>query len=263
MIRTAFGLTLLGSMMLVSGKVLSLWSGPRSSPTTSVAREGSNGIRIVTQAGVEKSRRVLILTELGEIRQSVDADFGMTSRPLLVVKVFATHAGFARALYDLDGVRPEGTGDTVGNVVNATLPLGPPNSFLRHNLAHVYTEWILDRLTHNSADRQPNPAWLYDGIAEWEADRYSDPLPCSLHGAYPLALTAIASEPQWWHTRAGLFGGLEYCEAKLAAQHLIHRVGFSAVRALLHSSGSWTRFVHALAKDCSRATPSWCMALAG
>jgi hypothetical protein len=208
--------------------------------------------RIVAEQGVPIAVVRRVQGDLMRIQPLVDADFPAHRQTRLTVRLYRSHASFARALKQLEGIEPEGSGDALGNVVHGILPLGPPNSFLEHNLVHVYTEWVLDQLTLNRSDRQPNPAWLYDGLAEWEADRRGAPLPCRLTGTYPLPLKAIAAPDQWWTTRAGINAGLEYCEARVAAGRLIRRAGWNTVRRLLSTHPSWHDFAARLERA---ATP--------
>ncbi len=218
--------------------------------TIQTSRAGSvhppSDLRVIAQPGVPTTTVDLVTNELVRVRPLIDADFNVHDRPLLTVRLYATHSAFARALHRLEGVWPQGAEDTSGNVVHGILPLGPVNAVLPHNLSHVYTEWVMDRLTGDTSDRQPDPAWLYDGIAEWEADRRSVPVPCSLSGAFPLTLSSLASPAHWWATRAGIFGGLEYCEARDGAARLIARVGWQHLVRLLQTMHNWNRFSRAL-----------------
>jgi hypothetical protein len=177
---------------------------------------------------------------------AIDADFSEKWPPPLVIRLYASHHAFGRELHHLEGVWPEGAGDNTGNIVRGTLPLGPWTPRLAHSLAHIYTEWLMDRLTGNADDRQPSPAWLYDGIAEYEANRRSPPSVCALHGQYPLPLSDLQTRGQWWAIRAGPLEGFEYCEAEDAAARIIRRVRWTEVVRLLRSSGSWERFSTAL-----------------
>jgi hypothetical protein len=203
-------------------------------------------IRMLAGAGVPVSEIQSVRATLAAIRPRIDADFAVAGRPTLTVDVFASNSAYARTFHRLEGLWPEGRQDTTGNVVHGVMPIGPPNAYLEHNLAHIYTEWVLDRLTHNTDDRQPSPAWLYDGIAEWEADRVGTPLSCHLTTPYVLPLASIASPRQWWATRATIFGGLEYCEAESATARLVDRTGWDRLVTLLHRAGSWQRFARDL-----------------
>jgi hypothetical protein len=225
-------------------------SGTRQPRAASAA-----SLRIQAQPGVSARTISLVRSNLLYLRPRIDTDFGVRDYPILLVRLYASHRAFAHALHTLEGVWPEGDADTSGNIVRGVLPLGPPNAYLRHNLAHTYTEWVLDRLTHNRSDRQPNPAWLYDGIAEWEAARRTAPLPCHLSGPYPLQLSSLTTARQWWRTRAGIYGGLAYCEAADEASRLITRVGWPTTRMLLHQSRGWSQFSRVLEAASARPSP--------
>lgn len=104
--------------------------------------------------------------------------------PRLQIRLFASHRTFAVALRSRQGTNPQSSTDDTSAVERGTLLLGPlPAAYLRHNLAHVYTEWIIDRLTGNRTDALPSTPWLYDGLAEYEAYRYEPAgLRCTLNG---------------------------------------------------------------------------------
>lgn len=210
-------------------------------------------VRIRAASGVPASTLQRVRGTVFRARRAVDRDFPPHGDGILTIRLFATQVAFARALRRQQGIAPQGPSDALGNVTYGTLLLGPPNALFRHNLAHVYTEWVLDLLTHNRSDRQPDPAWLYDGIAEWEASRVAGSLPCSIPGAFPLPLHSLVTARQWLSVRGTVNGGLEYCEAQLAAGRLIHRVGWTRVRFLLAHSGSWAGFAaNLLARQSQR-----------
>jgi hypothetical protein len=125
----------------------------------------------------------------------------------------------------------QGFEDNTSAVVHGTLLLGPEERpYLRHNLAHVYTEWLLDRLLRNRTDRLPRGTWLYDGLAEAEALRYAPAgLRCSSAGPLPFDVTRIDTPRAWMATRAGPFGSVEYCLAALAARRVVREVGWQCV----------------------------------
>lgn len=202
----------------------------------------ASSVEIRAQPGVSPSLEGTVTTDLRAQQPVIDADFGIRRAPRLVARLYATHRAFAAVLHRSQGVWPQGRQDDLGNVAGNTLPIGPHPPYLTHNLSHVYTEWLLDRLTHNRSDRQPSPAWLYDGIAEYEADRRGGALPCRIPGTFPLPLSSLASPQQWWRIRATAFGDLAYCEARIAAERLITRVGWDRVARLLRRDVSWPAF---------------------
>jgi hypothetical protein len=216
------------------------WEAAHSSSSTPA------GVRIWRQAGVSAGDAEAIASEFARLRDVINADFPAHAWPAITLRLYATHAAFAAELHRLEGVWPEGRGDNTGNIVNNILPLGPHPGLLTHNLAHVYTEWVLDRLTGNTGDRQPSPAWLYDGIAEYEAGRRGAPVVCRLTYGYILPLAQIASPASWWRIRAGIEQGIEYCEAGDAAGRIIARLGWQRVEALLARHPTWAQFAHEL-----------------
>ncbi len=122
------------------------------------------------------------------------------------------------------------------------LLVGPlPTTYLRHNLAHVYTEWLIDRLTGNRTDVLPSTPWLYDGLAEYEADRYaSTGMRCTLEGSPPLDITTVRTARRWMALRAGPLGPLAYCLAYLQTRALVGRIGWSSIERSMHHGWSWT-----------------------
>jgi hypothetical protein len=224
------------------------WHAARSSGSVPA------GVRIWMQPGVESGDAERIATDFARLRSAVDADFPAHAHPAITLRFYGTHAAFAAALHRLEGVWPERAGDNVGNIVGNTLPLGPDAGMLVHNLAHVYTEWVLDRLTGNAADRQPDPAWLYDGLAEYEADRRSSPVPCRLTGGYVVPLAQLDTPVDWWRVRGTIYQGLEYCEAEDAAAHIVRRIGWTRIERLLGLHPIWAWFaseVGAASRDFS------------
>ena len=63
----------------------------------------------------------------------------------------------------LEGVGLEGPADRTGNIVHGLMPIFPPVRQPRHALAHIMTEWVMDGLTHNTSNHEPDPSWLYGG----------------------------------------------------------------------------------------------------
>ncbi|MGH2410607.1 MAG: hypothetical protein ACRDGS_09590 [Chloroflexota bacterium] len=200
-------------------------------------------IRVEEPHGASAGLQHRVSKLLPRLSKRIDSDFHVRPTGQLTVVLYSSHTAFARAMFRNERLWPQGRLDNVANVTRSVLPLGPAIPRLAHSLAHVYTEWILDRLTHNSSDRQPNPAWLYDGLAEWEADHASRPVACSIPAAYPLSLASLASPERWRALRSGALGGLEYCEARTGAGRLISRVGWPRLIHLLHASHSWHGFV--------------------
>ncbi len=190
--------------------------------------------------GVAMARARMVAAEVDRLWAQVGGDL-VDTPPQLKVRLYASHASFARALYAAQHARPQSSTDNTSEVVDDTLLLGPvASSYLQHNLAHVYTEWIVDRLTGNRTAVLPSTPWLYDGIAEYEAFRY-DPagLRCSLKGPPVLDITIVRTARQWLSIRSGPLGDLEYCLAYLQTRALIARIGWSSIQHDLHQGWSW------------------------
>ncbi len=174
---------------------------------------------------------------LERVRVRVDRDFG-ASAPLPHLRVLRGPGEFRRALLQMESERSAAGDDEVSNVFHDSLVVGTQVRPLPHVLAHVYTEWLLDNLTRNTGDRTFRPAWLYDGIAEQEANRVGGALPCRLRGRSFLARSTLASPARWSAIRTGPLRGLEYCEAELAAARLERSTPPREITRLLRQ-GSW------------------------
>lgn len=182
-----------------------------------------------------------ILHALGSLSAPIDRVFKV-SMPVLRVHVYPSHSAFAQSLHGQTGLWPEGLGDNLGNVVEANLLVGPSLLYLRHRLAHVYTEWVLDTLTNNWSGAEPRPAWLYDGLAEIEAQDVASMPGCRLHGRWILPLSGLASPRQWWRIRGSPLAGVEYCEAESAAGRIVRRLGWERLVGLLRQAHAWQDF---------------------
>jgi hypothetical protein len=190
--------------------------------------------------GVARGRAATVASEVDRLFTLIARDLG-DAPPRLQVHLYASHATFTAALRSLQGAHPQSSEDNTSSVVHSTVLIGPvPASYLHHNLAHVYTEWIIDRLTGNRTDALPSIPWLYDGLAEYEAYRYEPAgMRCSLQGPLPLNVTIIRTARQWLALRAGPLGTLEYCLAYTQTHALVQRIGWSSVRQALHRSWAW------------------------
>jgi hypothetical protein len=203
-------------------------------------KETSTSAKITLEGSVSENWLADIRAGLQSARSEAQLNLHV-SMGALIVRVYPTHLLFARALHRLDDSWPQAFWDNASNVVDGVLLLGPRFPGVRHRLAHVYAEWAFDRLTHNTNDAELRPAWLYDGLAELEAQRV-ERTPCDLHGHRPLPLAVLAAPRQWSRRRATALAGVEYCEAQQAAARVVARVGWSRVVRRLHQSSSWAEF---------------------
>lgn len=188
-----------------------------------------------------------ILRALNQVGPAIESDFG-TSMTTVSLRIYGTHASFGRELRGLQRVEPEGSGDNMGNVVGGILPMGPGVRYLRHTLAHVYTEWVMDKLNRNVSDREPSPAWLYDGLAEYVANQVSRPMYCRLRGRTLISLRELSQPTSWWRIRATPLQGAEYCEAERAAAQIVRARGWGRLVRLLHRSRSWAEFAQVVGR---------------
>jgi hypothetical protein len=161
------------------------------------------------------------------------------------VDVYRSHAAFARALEASQGQIPAGLWDTDGNIVNGVMPLQAVPGNAKHRLAHIYAEWVFSRLTHTQVDL-PWPAWLFAGLAEAAAQRVAPGGRCLLRGYHPFSLAALSRPATWWRLRHEGAGAVEYCEARLAAQRIVRRLGWSRIDRRLRRSRSWLAFARAV-----------------
>jgi hypothetical protein len=211
---------------------------------SSLLARGSNSpdaLRVTAEPGVPAWETAAVAREFMPLVLQVDRDFSVRPRPF-VVRLYPTQARFAAALYKLEGVHPQGEWDTDGNVVHGVLPLGPDPLDSPHRMAHIYTEWVFDGLTHNQSDAEPDPAWLYDGLAEVEASRVAPVGPCTLRGHFVFPKSDLVTPAQWWKARGSGLAAWEYCEAHVWAQAVVNRVGWARTVYLLKHSRSWSRF---------------------
>lgn len=202
-------------------------------------------LRIVDVGKVSPRWNATVRRSLEKVSPRIESDLHVTM-PRLTVRLYGNRPLFSRAVKGADGLRPAGLWDTAGNVVDNTLILGPSLSWTRHRLAHIISEWIFDRLTHNVSDAEPRPAWLYDGLAEVEAQRVTPRLTCTLHGHMPLSLSRLANPHEWQTIRTTSLIWLEYCEARTAANHVITRIGWTDMISDLHNASSWAAFAVAV-----------------
>ena len=222
--------------------------GPQPRPGRRIAAASKGNIHVWADRGVSPRLATSVLNQLTRASDSVDRDFRVRAAPLRV-QLFASHSSFARALWTRERERPQSDQDDTANVYHGVLLLRPtPSAYLRHNLIHVYAEWVLDRLTGNRNDVLPADPWLYDGMAEYEAYRYApDALPCRVGHDPPFDLTAVRTARQWLALRAGPLGSLEYCLAYTRVHSLVARVGWGSIVRALHIGGSWTLFARRVA----------------
>jgi hypothetical protein len=203
-----------------------------------------------SEHGVASGRAVTVAAEIDGLFRRVGHDLE-AAPPRLQIRLFASHRTFALALRSLQGTHPQSSTDDTSAVEHGTLLLGPlPAAYLRHNLAHVYTEWIIDRLTGNRTDALPSTPWLYDGLAEYEAYRYAPAgMRCRLSGSPPFDITTVRTARQWMVLRAGPLGALEYCLAYVQTRALVDRVGWSSIRRTMHRGWGWRVVAHRLLRD--------------
>jgi hypothetical protein len=187
------------------------------------------------------------LKELDRVGPLITRDFKTYPGPLRVT-LYASHRSFARALWSLQRQKPQSALDNTGSIVHGALLLGPvPRQYLEHNLAHVYAEWMIDRLTGNRLDALPPFTWLYDGLAEFEAYRYAPAgMRCIVHTQPPFDITSVRTARRWLELRAGPLGALEYCLAYTQVRTIVASLGWSAIVRLLHRSGGWGRFARSV-----------------
>jgi hypothetical protein len=161
--------------------------------------------------------------------------------PGLTVELFATHRSFAGALWAQQRQRPQTDTDNSSSIVRNTLLLGPlPAPYLWHNLAHIYTEWIVDRLTHNVSDALPSDPWLYDGLAEFEAYRYApEGLTCSATASPIVDVRQIRTARQWLALRAGPLGPITYCLSYVRVRTLVAHAGWKCIVTALRDARGW------------------------
>ncbi len=209
---------------------------------------------IWSERGVPKGRAAAVGGEIDRLFTHIGHDLE-DAPPRLRVRLFASHLAFARALWSLQDAHPQSSTDNTSSVGHGMLLLGPlPAAYLRHNLAHVYTEWIIDRLTGNHTDALPSIPWLYDGLAEYEAYRYEPAgMHCTLKGPSPFGITKVLTARQWMVLRAGPLGSLEYCLAYAQARALVNRLGWSRIEWALHRGWAWPVLVrHLLVRSGTR-----------
>ncbi|HEX6510408.1 MAG TPA: hypothetical protein VF221_22495 [Chloroflexota bacterium] len=200
----------------------------------------STYVAVQLQNGTTRSRAMAVASEIDDLHARIGHDLG-DNPPRLQVQLYASHAAFTQALWAAQHARPQSSTDDTSSIMRGTLLLGPlPDAYLRHNLAHVYTEWILDRLTGNHSDTLPATTWLYDGLAEYEAYRYAPAgMECDVRSPPPIDITIVRTAMQWMSIRAGPLGSLEYCLAYTKTRDLISRVGWAGVVRTLHARLSW------------------------
>jgi hypothetical protein len=188
-----------------------------------------------------------VARELDRVGPLISRDFA-THPGKLRVELYASHRSFAAALWSSQRQRPQSALDNTSSIVHGDLLLGPaPRQYLQHNLAHVYTEWVIDRLTGNRLDALPPDTWLYDGLAEFEAYRYAPAgMRCTVRAELPFDITSVRTAHRWLALRAGPLGALAYCLAYTQVRAIVARAGWSTIAHLLHHPGGWSRFVQAV-----------------
>jgi hypothetical protein len=197
-------------------------------------------VTVESEHGVVRGRAARVASEIDRLFMLIGQDLGDTP-PRLQIHLYASHATFARALHSQQGAHPQSSVDNTSAIVHETLLLGPlPAPYLQHNLAHVYTEWIIDRLTGKRSDALPSTPWLYDGLAEYGAYRYAPAgMRCALKGQLPLDITLVRTARQWLTLRAGPLGALEYCLAYARTNALVQHIGWPTIERTLHRGWAW------------------------
>lgn len=187
-----------------------------------------------SQPGVLGPLRDIVASEIARLRTLMGRDFGVHPGRLHV-RLYATHASFAHALRLQQHRQPQAPLDDTSSVVHGTLLLGPLSaSYLQHNLAHVYAEWLIDGLIGNRSGALPSNPWLYDGLAEYEAYRHAPGgMRCSGGTESPFDVTTVRTARRWMALRPGPLGPLEYCLAYLQVRRIIARVRFPCVVSAL------------------------------
>jgi hypothetical protein len=202
---------------------------------------------IWSERGVAHGRAAMVAAEVDYLFTRIGHDLN-AAPPRLQVRLFATHTSFARTMRSLQRMYPQSSTDNSSAIERGTLLLGPLSAaYLRHNLAHVYTEWMIDRLTDNRTDTLPSTPWLYDGLAEYEAYRYEPAgMRCTVTGPRPLDITTVRTARQWMALRAGPLGPLEYCLAYLQTRAVVDRVTWSRIKGAMHHGWTWSVVAHRL-----------------
>ena len=220
---------------------------PPGKPTNAWQVVLANQVGVRSEPGTPSQLPRSVVRELDRVGPLISRDF-KTYPSTLRVMLFASHRSFARALWSLQRRRPQGALDNTSSIVHGALLLGPaPRQYLQHNLAHVYTEWVIDRLTGNRLDALPPDTWLYDGLAEFEAYRYAPAgMRCAVRAQLPFDITSVRTARRWLELRAGPWGALEYCLAYIRVRTIVARVGWSAIVRLLRQPGGWSHFARAL-----------------
>jgi hypothetical protein len=192
-----------------------------------------------------------VKVQVARLRPLIDHNFGVDPGQLRI-ELYATHRAYARQLWLQQQERPQTRADDSSNIVHGVLLLGPlPSSYLRHNLAHVYTEWVLDRLTGNRRDSLPPNPWLYDGLAEFEAYRYAPAgFRCSVSAA-PFDITRVRTPRQWLALRGGPLSPMEYCLAYLRVREVVRHLGWQCVLRTLRGPAAWRRATLLLQGSCA------------
>jgi hypothetical protein len=151
----------------------------------------------------------------------------------------SSHGAFSTAAWSWQRFVSQGFVDNIGYVTRANLLLGPEDPrYLRHNLVHVYSEWLLDHIIGNKDDRLPSEPWLYDGIGEFEALRYEPgELRCVSAGQSPFDVTRIHTADHWMQLRRSPTGSEEYCLAALEIRRIVSRIGWSQLLRLVQRDG--------------------------
>jgi hypothetical protein len=208
---------------------------------------------IWSERGVAHGRAVMVAVEIDRLFTRIGHDLDVAP-PRLQVRLFSSHFTFARTLRSLQRTYPQSSTDNSSAIERGTLLLGPLSAaYLRHNLAHVYTEWMIDRLTGNLTDALPSTPWLYDGLAEYEAYRYEPAgMRCTVTGPRPLEITTVRTARQWTALRAGPLGPLEYCLAYLQTRAVVDRITWSSIERSMHHGWAWSVVAHRLLEQASK-----------
>jgi hypothetical protein len=202
-------------------------------------------VDISAARGVQRSTIQGVAAAVRQSGARIARDLG-TRPPTLHVRIFATHHAYTVALWSFQRQRPQTPSDDSSAIVDATWLLGPlPTTYVPHTVLHVYTEWLLDRITGNRRDQLPPNTWLYDGLGELEAYRYGPsvtPGIATCHGtaSFPIDITAIRRPAAWLAMRAGPLSSIGYCLAYGRVRSLVRTVGWTCLVKNLHRAHFWS-----------------------
>lgn len=192
---------------------------------------------------VERSTGFDLQDRLLEARRNVGADFGYWPNRKLVVLVYS-----AEQFRKLRQNAPEWAGGQYDGKIRVPLPNMEldPETVMRI-LTHEYTHAVIYDLTSGRC-----PAWLNEGLAEYEA--WKDATPAWLFLRRAASQGRLLPWPQLFS--AGFSGGMSTEEASLAyeqahsiVRYLVDRYGFWRVKRLLQALKKGTPSDEALAAE--------------